>query len=349
MKFSRLSFIFALVLTMAIAGIVLLFDYIKYDYGTKYVNAPLLFFLCVLMFFAITYSGIDILFRIYAKRQLQKMVQDLPEELKVKTENSGFKEFSEKISDFHQTQELQLDMMKEMESYRREYIGNVSHELKTPLFSIQGYVESLRDGAVEDIAIRDRYLERISNSSERLINIVKDLDMINRFQAGEIDLEYSVFDINNLVKDIFGLLELEAEKNKAQLKLVSSQSAIYVNADKQKIYQVLLNLISNAIYYVNRKEATIVVHITSQTENVLVEVEDNGMGIKEDSLPRIFERFYRVETSRNRRDGGSGLGLSIVKHILEAHHQNIHVSSTYLEGTKFSFNLEKSEKPPVVN
>lgn len=228
-----------------------------------------------------------------------------------------------------------------MEDYRKEYIGNISHELKTPLFSIQGYVETLRDGAVENLTIRDKYLERIGISVERLINIANDLDMINRYEAGEIKLNISEFDINFLVKEIFDLLDLDAQKKNATLKLNTSSSQIFVKADKQKIAQVLINLVSNAIHYANRQEAKIIITTKIIKNQVLIEVADNGMGIKPEILPRIFERFYRVDSGRNRKDGGSGLGLAIVKHILEAHEQNIKVESQYLEGTKFSFYLER--------
>ena len=229
-----------------------------------------------------------------------------------------------------------------MEDYRKEYIGNVSHELKTPLFSIQGYVETLKDGAVENLNIRDKYLERIGNSVERLLNIVTDLDQISKYEAAEISINYSVFDINALTKEIFDLLEIDAQKKSAKLVLQTSQTAIMVRADKQKISQVLTNLISNAIHYSNREEALIKVITKTEQEKVKIIVQDNGMGIKPEVLPRIFERFYRVETSRNRKDGGSGLGLAIVKHILEAHHQSITVESKYLEGTLFTFYLEKA-------
>ena len=235
----------------------------------------------------------------------------------------------------------EIDTMKEMETYRKEYIGNVSHEMKTPLFSIQGYVETLMDGGVENIAIRDKYLERIDKSVERLLNIVKDLDMINQFESGEITLNISKFDINNLIREIIDLLDLEAQKKNSKVVLQSSSPQIFVNADKQKISQVLINLISNAIHYANRELAKITVKTSVVKNKILVEVEDNGMGIKPEALPRIFERFYRVESSRNRNDGGSGLGLAIVKHIMEAHKENISVESVYLEGTKFSFMLEK--------
>ena len=246
------------------------------------------------------------------------------------------------VSQFSQKNATELDTMKEMEIYRKEYIGNVSHELKTPLFSIQGYLETLIDGGVEDLAIRDKYLERIDKSVERLLTIVKDLDMINQYESGEISLNISIFDINVLIKEIIDLLDLEAQKKDSKVQLQTSSSQILVKADKHKIAQVLINLISNAIHYANRDKAQIIIRTNILKNKVLVEVKDNGMGIKPENLPRIFERFYRVETSRNRTDGGSGLGLAIVKHILEAHGENISVQSVYLEGTQFSFLLEKS-------
>ena len=342
MRFNRLSVLSALLMTIAIAVIVMVYDYFKYQFNNDNVNTTILFGISTFLIFIITFFGTDFLFRTYGRRQIRKMSHNLPEGIFHDSESLSFKEFSEKISGLNAEKESEIDMMKEMEDYRKEYIGNVSHELKTPLFSIQGYVETLRDGAAENEIIRDKYLERIGISVERLIAIVNDLDMINRFEAGEINLKFSRFDINQLVKEVFDLLDLEAAKRNANLIFQTSQPQIFVNADKQKILQVLINLVSNAIHYANRQEANINVKTTILRNKVLIEVEDNGMGIKPEVLPRIFERFYRVETSRNRREGGSGLGLAIVKHILEAHHENISVKSEYLEGTTFSFLLEKA-------
>lgn len=295
------------------------------------------------MFF-INYVVLELLFNYYAKKQVRKISKILPEEIVYSDQNNiTLKELGERFSDFNQQKVTEMDMMKEMESYRKEYIGNVSHELKTPLFSIQGYVETLMDGGVENLKIRDKYLERIGTSVERLIAIVNDLDMINRLEAGEINLNISKFDVNILIKEIFDLLDLEAEKNNTMLQIQTLQPQIFVEADKQKISQVFINLISNAIHYANRQEAKVIVKTSVLRNKVLIEVIDNGMGIKAELLPRIFERFYRVESSRSRRQGGSGLGLAIVKHILEAHNENITVESVYLEGTKFSFMLEKSK------
>ena len=323
--------------------LVIIFDSLKdIYYHTSQFKIGL--FLCIVLMFIINYVVLELLFNYYAKKQVRKISKILPEEIVYSDQNNiTLKELGERFSDFNQQQLTEMDMMKEMESYRKEYIGNVSHELKTPLFSIQGYVETLVDGGVDNLTIRDKYLERIGISVERLIAIVNDLDMINRLEAGEINLTVSKFDVNILIKEIFDLLDLEAEKNNTVLQLQTLHSQIFVEADKQKISQVFINLISNAIHYANRQEARVVVKTSVLKNKVLIEVIDNGMGIKAELLPRIFERFYRVETSRSRRQGGSGLGLAIVKHILEAHNENITVESVYLEGTKFSFMLEKSK------
>ena len=323
--------------------LVIIFDSLKdIYYNTSQFKIGL--FLCIVLMFIINYVVLELLFNYYAKKQVRKISKILPEEIIYSDQNNiTLKELGERFSDFNQQQLTEMDMMKEMESYRKEYIGNVSHELKTPLFSIQGYVETLVDGGVDNLTIRDKYLERIGISVERLIAIVNDLDMINRLEAGEINLTVSRFDVNILIKEIFDLLDLEAEKNNTVLQLQTLHSQIFVEADKQKVSQVFINLISNAIHYANRQEAKVVVKTSVLRNKVLIEVIDNGMGIKAELLPRIFERFYRVETSRSRRQGGSGLGLAIVKHILEAHNENITVESVYLEGTKFSFMLEKSK------
>lgn len=338
MKINRLSLFAACILTCAMAIVALAFNYVQEKVIAD--THSFYFYLSIsLVFIALlNYFVLELLFNSYGKKQIKRISDILPENILQEEENVNFQQLGERI----QKNVSEIDMMKEMEDYRKEYIGNVSHELKTPLFSIQGYVETLKDGAVENLNIRDKYLERIGNSVERLLNIVTDLDQISKYEAAEISINYSVFDINALIKEIFDLLEIDAQKKSAKLFLQTSQTAIMVRADKQKISQVLTNLISNAIHYSNREEALIKVITKTEQEKVKIIVQDNGMGIKPEVLPRIFERFYRVETSRNRKDGGSGLGLAIVKHILEAHHQSITVESKYLEGTLFTFYLEKA-------
>lgn len=343
MKFYRLTLVASCLLTLVMFLLVIIFDSLKdIYYNTPFFKIGL--FICIVIIFIVNYVVLELLFNYYGKKQVRTISEILPQEIvHDNDENITIKELGERFSDLNQQKVSQIDMMKEMESYRKEYIGNVSHELKTPLFSIQGYVETLREGGVENLIIRDKYLERIGISVERLIAIVTDLDMINRLEAGEINLNVSRFDVNLLVKEIFDLLDLEAEKNNTTLQIQTLHPQIFVDADKQKISQVFINLISNAIHYANRQEAKVVVKTSILKNKVLIEVIDNGMGIKPEILPRIFERFYRVEASRSRREGGSGLGLAIVKHILEAHNENITVESVYLEGTKFSFMLEKSK------
>ncbi|WP_294276172.1 ATP-binding protein [uncultured Chryseobacterium sp.] len=343
MKFYRLTLLASCLLTLVMFLLVIIFDALKDVYDqTPFFKIGLL--ICLVFIFMVNYVVLELLFSYYGKKQVRGLSRILPQEIvHDQDENITIKELGERFSDLNQRKVTEIDMMKEMESYRKEYIGNVSHELKTPLFSIQGYVETLRDGGVDNLTIRDKYLERIDKSVERLIAIVTDLDMINRLEAGEINLTISRFDVNMLIKEIFDLLDLEAEKHNTTLQIQTLQPQILVDADKQKISQVFINLISNAIHYANRQEARVVVKTSVLKNKVLIEVIDNGMGIKPESLPRIFERFYRVETSRSRREGGSGLGLAIVKHILEAHSENITVESVYLEGTKFSFMLEKGK------
>ncbi|HPW89044.1 two-component system, OmpR family, phosphate regulon sensor histidine kinase PhoR [Kaistella chaponensis] len=343
MRFHKLTLLASVFLTIAMSFIALVFDYTKDQIVHDQATFNIVFISCVVLIFVLNYIILDSLFTVYGKKQIRRISTILPNEFSPEDDNElNFQELGEMVSQFSQKNATELDTMKEMEIYRKEYIGNVSHELKTPLFSIQGYLETLIDGGVEDLAIRDKYLERIDKSVERLLTIVKDLDMINQYESGEISLNISIFDINVLIKEIIDLLDLEAQKKDSKVQLQTSSSQILVKADKHKIAQVLINLISNAIHYANRDKAQIIIRTNILKNKVLVEVKDNGMGIKPENLPRIFERFYRVETSRNRTDGGSGLGLAIVKHILEAHGENISVQSVYLEGTQFSFLLEKS-------
>ncbi|MDP2453438.1 MULTISPECIES: cell wall metabolism sensor histidine kinase WalK [unclassified Kaistella] len=342
MKFYRLTFLASLFLTAVMLLLIYLFDEVKHYFS----DSDLRFFMTMLIssvaLLIINYLVVDFLFNYYGKRQIKKISTILPEEIRDEETDLNFKELSQRFSDLNLKNTTEIDTMKEMETYRKEYIGNISHEMKTPLFTIQGYVDTLLEGGVENLAIRDKYLERIDKSVERLLNIVNDLDMMNQFESGMITLTKSRFDLNHLIRELIDILDLEAQKKNTKIVLQTTSTQIFVQADKQKISQVLLNLISNAIYYSNRESATVTVKTKIQNQKVLVEVEDNGMGIKPEMLPRIFERFYRIESSRNRNDGGSGLGLAIVKHILEAHHENITVESTYLEGTKFSFFLQKS-------
>ncbi len=236
-----------------------------------------------------------------------------------------------------------IAQLKKQEKYRKEFIGNVSHELKTPIFNIQGYILTLLDGGLEDKTINRMYLERTEKSINRMITIVKDLEVISKLESGELKLMYERFNIIDLINEVLEMQEMRAKKN--NIKLIFPQekeNSKFVYADKKEIFQVLNNLLVNSIKY-GRNKGTTHIEVMSMDKNYLLEIRDNGIGIEADNLPRIFERFFRVDKSRSRNMGGSGLGLAIVKHIVDAHNQNINVSSTYGEGTSFTFTLEKAK------
>ncbi|WP_452224940.1 sensor histidine kinase [Lacinutrix chionoecetis] len=250
---------------------------------------------------------------------------------------------TQEIDRFARDKKIEIETLKIREEYRKEFLGNVSHELKTPLFTVQGYLETLIDGAAQDKKIRDKYLERANKGVERLIYIVKDLDMITKYEVGELRIETETFDIVNLVKSIFDLFEMKAAKKKITLTFDIDYEPIYVKADKEKIEQVVTNLITNSIKY-GREKGTTEIGINNLIKNkILVRVTDNGEGIEKENIHRIFERFYRVDKSGSRKVGGSGLGLAIVKHIIEAHDEKIYVESEFGVGSEFSFTLEKAK------
>ena len=246
------------------------------------------------------------------------------------------------INEFSKDKKLEIESLKVQEEFRKEFIGNVAHELKTPIFTIQGYIENLIDGAVENELLRDKFLNRAQISVERLIYIIKDLDMITKLESGSQNLEVTSFDLNKLIKNIFDQLEIQAQKKEIKLTFNTNYSeSILVNADRDKIHQVISNLIINSIKYGTFKGTTEISLESLTTEKLIVRVTDNGEGILNEHLPRLFERFYRVDQSGSRKQGGSGLGLSIVKHIIDAHNENIYIESKLGIGSEFSFTLSK--------
>jgi two-component system phosphate regulon sensor histidine kinase PhoR len=238
--------------------------------------------------------------------------------------------------------ENEILQMKASETYRREFIGNVSHELKTPIFNIQGYILTLLDGGLYDEEVNMKYLKRTSKSVDRMINIVDDLEVITRLETEETQLEIGKFNIVELAKDVLDQLELKANESKIELSIQKEILTDFVLADIDKIQQVFANLISNSIKY-GKEGGRTEVRFFDMNENILIEIADDGIGISEMDLPRLFERFYRVDKNRSRKIGGTGLGLAIVKHIIEAHNQTINVRSTVDIGSTFSFILEKAK------
>lgn len=251
---------------------------------------------------------------------------------------------TQEIDKYAKDKKLEIEALKIREQYRKEFIGNVSHELKTPLFTVQGYISTLLDGAYKDKKLLVKYLDRADKGVERLTYIIKDLDMITKLETGDLILEIQSFDIVALIKNVFDLLEIKAAKKKITLTFdIDYKKPIMVNGDKERLQQVLTNLIVNSIKY-GHKNGTTEVSIENLIKNkVIVRVTDNGEGIKIEHFSRLFERFYRVDKSGSRKEGGSGLGLAIVKHIIEAHDEKIYIESEFGVGSEFSFTLEKTK------
>lgn len=249
------------------------------------------------------------------------------------------------VQKFAADKKLEIESLKIREAYRKEFMGNVSHELKTPLFTVQGYILTLLDGAYKDKAVRKKYLTRASKGVERLIYIVKDLDMITKLETGDLHLNLEDFNMVELIQNAFDLIEMKAAKKNITLTFdMYYEKPIWVKADRERIQQVISNLVVNSIKY-GRKGGTTEISIENLIKNkVIVRVTDNGEGIEKENIPRLFERFYRVDKSGSRKEGGSGLGLSIVKHIIEAHSEKIYIESVFGVGSEFSFTLEKSKK-----
>ena len=259
-------------------------------------------------------------------------------------EKNIISEVNDEVVSWAKNKTREIAQLKQMARYRKEFLGNVSHELKTPIFTIQGYVLTLLDGAIDDPDINKRYLKKAEKSINRMISIVEDLEAITKFESGELTLNYETFDIVSLMKDVFETQELKAKEKGTRLTFDSKyDKPIRVYADKERIFQLASNLIVNSINY-GKDNGRTTVSFMDMGDNILVEVTDNGLGIEEKDIPRIFERFYRVDKSRSREQGGTGLGLAIVKHVIEAHNQTINVRSTPGKGSSFAFTLSKAKK-----
>lgn len=302
-----------------------------------------LYLLIFVVIFVILIATIKLALSHKTKKDISELYELLPDLNKSKENQAqNIERLSEEISNITLDKSQEINVLIEKEEYRREFIGNVAHELKTPLFSIQGYLLTLIEGGVDDDSIRDKYLNRINKSVDRLTYIVKDLDLITELEAGNLKLDLYPFNVLALIQEVYDLLEIKAENNNVSLKFDKKyDTPIRVIGDIEKIEQVLTNLIANAINH-SKRESVVTTSIKEEKNTVKIYVEDTGIGIMPDKLNRIFERFYRVEKSRSRHQGGSGLGLAIVKHILEAHNKKIGVNSEYNKGTVFYFELDKA-------
>lgn len=326
------------VFTLALAGFFYLTDSLNY-----WVLAAFAAGCYILSFFIIQYR---------VERYIYKRVQKIYDDVAL-LDASTFSQpqittdmetLTREVERFAQDKKLEIEALKIRENYRKEFIGNISHELKTPLFTVQGYILTLLDRAMKDKNVRKKYLVNANKGVERLIYIVKDLDMITKLEVGDLNLYKEEFNIIELAQNVFDLLEMKTAKKNIELTFDKNYSnSIMVMADRERIQQVLSNLLVNSIKY-GKEGGTTEVSIEDLIKNkVIVRITDNGEGIAEEHLPRLFERFYRVDKSGSRKEGGSGLGLAIVKHIVEAHKEQIYVESQIGIGSEFSFTLEKAK------
>ncbi|SEE15036.1 sensor histidine kinase [Polaribacter dokdonensis] len=298
--------------------------------------------LFIISFFIIQYRAEHFIYR-----RLRKIYQEVSilnvNDLKRESATTDIDKLSKSMQKFVEGKRLEIKSLTERDSFRRDFLGNVAHELKTPLFTVQGYILTLLEGAVNDKEIRMKYLNRANKGVERLVAVIKDLDMIAKLENEGTNLDIEVFNILELIQNVFDLFEMKAKKRNISLKFDKVyEFPVFVKGDIEKIEQVLINLVVNSIKYGNPNGTTYVGVESYSDKKFIIKVTDNGEGIKKEHISRLFERFYRVDQSRSREQGGSGLGLSIVKHIVEAHNENILLKSTFGKGSEFSFTLEKA-------
>tara|TARA_B110000046_G_C13018537_1_gene409964 strand:+ start:223 stop:1263 length:1041 start_codon:yes stop_codon:yes gene_type:complete len=298
--------------------------------------------LFIISFFIIQYRAERFIYR--RLRRIYEDVSILNEnDLKKESTTTDIEKLSKSMQRFVEGKRLEIESLTERDSFRRDFLGNLAHELKTPLFTVQGYILTLMEGAVNDKQIRMKYLDRANKGVERLVAVIKDLDLIAKLENDGMKLNIDVFNILELIQNVFDLLEMKAKKRNITLQFDQVyEFPVFVKGDIEKIEQVLINLIVNSIKYGNPNGITMLGVESYNDTKFIIKVIDNGEGIQKEHISRLFERFYRVDQSRSREQGGSGLGLSIVKHIVEAHDENILLKSTYGEGSEFSFTLEKA-------
>ncbi len=296
--------------------------------------------LFIISFFIIQYRAEHFIYRRLKKLYEEVSILDV-NDLKKESATTDIEKLSKSMQKYVEGKRLEIESLTERDSFRRDFLGNVAHELKTPLFTVQGYILTLLEGAVNDKQIRMKYLDRANKGVERLVAVIKDLDMISKLENEGTKLNIQVFNILELIQNVFDLFEMKAKKRNISLIFDKIyEFPVFVKGDVAKIEQVLINLIVNSIKYGKPNGTTIVGVENYSVNKFIVKVTDDGEGIKKEHISRLFERFYRVDQSRYREQGGSGLGLSIVKHIVEAHNENILLKSTYGEGSEFSFTLE---------
>jgi two-component system phosphate regulon sensor histidine kinase PhoR len=343
MKLRVLVLINALAVSITITAVNYYFKHSWYDAAVTFVASICASF--IFIYYLIEKYIVSKIKIIYKLIHNLKLGKDLKDAIGDHVSADPINDVEKEVKEWAKQKKSEIEDLKKQEQFRRDFLSNVSHEFKTPLFAIQGYIEALQDD-MDDPQLAKQFLDKAAKNVDRLSYLVKDLDEISKLESGEIPINYSKFRINDLIREVIESLEIKAENHHIRISFKDKyDSPIVVNADREKIRQVLVNLIDNSFKY-GKEGGTTAVRLYDMHEQVLVEVTDDGIGIEEKYLPRLFERFFRTDTSRSRKIGGSGLGLAIVKHIVESHQQTINVRSTEGIGSTFGFTLQKVRQSP---
>ena len=344
MKLSVLVFINALAVAIALSIVNYYFQHKLLDlavtFAISFITSYVVFYYLIEKY---VYSKIKLIYKLIHNLKLGR---DLRDALGESTSTDPIGDVEQEVKDWAREKKSEIEQLRSQEKFRREFLSNISHEFKTPLFAIQGYIDAIVDDEFEDTDMAMQFLKKAERNVDRLSYLIKDLDEIAKLESGEIPINFTKFKINDLVKEIFEQMELKA--NQHQIKLIFKQKyddPLMVTADRDKICQVMINLIDNSLKY-GKQGGSTSVSLFELHDQVLVEVTDDGAGINEKYLPRLFERFFRIDSHRSRDIGGSGLGLAIVKHIIEAHQQTINVRSTEGLGSTFGFTLQRVKQSP---
>ena len=341
MKLRVLVFINAAAVALTLSIVNYYFRHSWYDVAITFgVTLITSFFVFYYLIEKYIYSKIKLIYKLIHNLKLGR---DLRDALGEHVSADPINDVEQEVKEWARQKKTEIDELRTQEKFRRDFLSNISHEFKTPLFAIQGYIEAIQDDEFEDLHMAKDFLLKASRNVDRLSYLIKDLDEISKLESGEIPINFTKFKINDLIKEVFESMDMKAQQH--NIKLIFKQKydePIHVDADREKIHQVLVNLIDNSFKY-GKEGGSTSISLFELHDQVLVEVTDDGIGIEEKYLPRLFERFYRTDTSRSRQIGGSGLGLAIVKHIIEAHQQTINVRSTEGLGSTFGFTLQKSK------
>tara|TARA_B100001057_G_scaffold497009_1_gene600005 strand:+ start:3332 stop:4348 length:1017 start_codon:yes stop_codon:yes gene_type:complete len=332
-------FTLSLLISLFFSGIVFSYNlFVGKSIEKFYVDIILIFIFCLI---TIYFS-----FQYYLSKTIKQIIDEFySSEFNLNNQDGmdNIDSLSQSLKEYAKNKNLQIELLKDQDNYRKDFIGNLSHELKTPLFTIQSYILTLIEGGMNDHEILEKYLKSSAKAVDRLVYLVQDLDLISQFESGVKSIKLKKFDILSVISNVYELLEIESKKGKISLELDKNYlKPIMVKADKDRIQQVITNLVMNSIKYGVENGTTEMSINDLNDKKIIIRVTDNGIGIKKEYLKRLFERFYRVDKSGSRKKGGSGLGLSIVKHVIEAHNEKIYVESTRGVGSEFSFTLEKA-------